>query len=62
MFFSSRKWLHRPKTCQKRETKINFFITYQAKVLGSREYFTHVLGLAVHNTEIGYMELYFLIF
>ena len=62
MFFSSRKRLHRPKTCQKGENKCYFFITYQVKVFGLREYFTHILGLAVHNTETGYSELYFLIF
>ena len=62
MFVSSRKRLHRPKTCQKAKNKFNFFITYQVKVFGSQENFTHVLGLAIHNTETGYSELYFLIF
>ena len=45
MFLSSQKRLHRPKTCQ-------------AKVFGSLEYFRHVLGFAVHNTETGYSELF----
>ena len=36
----------------------HFFITYQAKVFGPREYFSNVLGLAVHNTETGYSELF----
>ena len=48
MFFSSQNPLRRPKTYQKGENLFYFFITYQAKVFGSREYITHVLGLAVH--------------
>ena len=58
MFFSSRKGLQGPKTCQKGEHLYYFFITYQVKVFGLREYFLHVLGLAVHNTETGYNGLF----
>ena len=48
--------------CPKGDFFYYFFITYQAKVFGSREYIAHVLDLAVHNTETGYSDLYFLNF